>query len=218
MTGLFIVFEGGEGSGKTTQVNRLHHFLSDAALIGPGRRVIKTRQPGGTDVGQTIRRLLLDGKPGSISDRAEALLYAADRAQHVDEVVRPALDAGHIVVSDRYVDSSIAYQGAGRAMSAAWIETLSEWATGRLEPDLTIVLDVDPLIGLARAARRGFVDRLEAETVDFHHRVRDTFLELAKADPARYLVLDATVPARELADTIVLHVYPLVTALTGAVA
>ncbi len=212
--GLLIAFEGGEGSGKTTQVDRLHrHLLASAP---PGRRVYQTRQPGGTTIGQTIRGLLL--QPGTISDRAEALLYAADRAQHVDEFVRPALDAGHIVITDRYVDSSLAYQAAGRAMDGAWVADLSRWATGGLVPDLTVVLDVHPEVGLARAARRGVADRLEQEDLGFHWRVRDAFLALAEAAPGRYLVLEAGQPADWLADIIAERVQHLVTTATGAAA
>ncbi len=211
MTGLFIAFEGGEGSGKTTQVDRLHRHLN--TTVQPGRRVFQTRQPGGTTIGQTIRGLLL--QPGYVSDRAEALLYAADRAQHVDEFIRPALNAGNVVITDRYVDSSLAYQAAGRAMDSTWIRDLSRWATGGLVPDLTIVLDVHPQVGLARAARRGAADRLEQEDLGFHWRVRDAFLALSEADPGRYLVLEAGHPADWLAELIAERVQQLVTATAG---
>jgi dTMP kinase len=208
MTGQFIVFEGGEGSGKTTQVRLLAAALNHDALV--------TRQPGGTAIGRIIRSLLLDSPTGSVSDRAEALLYAADRAQHVDEVIRPALEAGTVVISDRYVDSSLAYQAAGRDMDGAWIQELSRWATDGLVPDLTIVLDVHPEIGLQRAARRGAADRLEQEDIGFHWRVRDAFLALAEADPGRYLVLEAGQPADWLADIIAERVRGLVAAGAAA--
>lgn len=194
MTGMLIVFEGGEGSGKSTQAARL------AATI-PGD-VHVTRQPGGTPIGYTIRQMLLN-PISSISDRAEALLYAADRAQHVDEIVRPALAAGATVICDRWVDSSIAYQGAGRGMSMMRIAELSRWATDGIEPDLTILLDIDPAVGLARAGRRGAADRLEQEDLSFHHRVRDSYLALAEHAPAaRYLVLDGSQPADFLGEVI----------------
>lgn len=193
MTGRLVAFEGGEGSGKSTQVARL------AATLG--RNVFVTRQPGGTPVGQIIRGLLLDPLQ-HISDRAEALLYAADRAQHVDEVIRPALTAGATVICDRWVDSSIAYQAYGRGMDPAWIGDLSRWATGGLVPDLTILLDIPAAVGLERAGRRGAADRLEQAGAAFHRRVRSAYLELAGTAPSRYLVLDATLPADELAAVI----------------
>lgn len=206
MNGLFIAFEGGEGSGKSTQVKRLAEALGD---------VVVTRQPGGTEAGKVIRQLLLD--PDSVlDDRAEALLYAADRAQHVAEVIRPALAAGHIVISDRYVDSSIAYQAYGRTMDRDWIVGLSRWATSGLVPDLTILLDIDPAVGLARAARRGAVDRLEAETPDFHWRVRAAYLGLAYAEPDRYLIVEATWSVDEIAAVIAARVRRLTTTTTRA--
>jgi dTMP kinase len=194
MTGTLVVFEGGEGAGKTTQIRRLGQALNHTALI--------TRQPGGTTLGQTVRRLVLDSEPGTVNDRAEALLYAADRAQHVAEVIAPALAVGTTVICDRYVDSSIAYQAAGRGMDRDWIAAVSRWATDGLVPDLTIVLDIDPLDGLRRVAHRGSADRLEQENLDFHRRVRGAYLELAAAAPGRYLVLDADRPVDELADAI----------------
>jgi dTMP kinase len=193
MTGKLIVLEGGEGSGKSTQVARLAQNLGGDVLV--------TRQPGGTPLGAIIRGMLLDPNQ-QICDRAEALLYAADRAQHVDEVIRPALAAGRTVISDRYIDSSIAYQAFGRGMSVATIRQMSLFATDGLAPDLTIVLDIDPQAGVARAAQRSAADRLEQEDVDFHWRVRDAFTFLAELDPGRYLVLDATLPIDELADAI----------------
>jgi dTMP kinase len=192
MTGFLVAFEGGEGSGKSTQVARLAAAIPDALV---------TRQPGGTPAGQIIRGLLLDPNQ-EICDRAEALLYAADRAQHVHDVIRPALAAGQTVLCDRWVDSSIAYQAYGRGESPARIGDLSAWATGRLEPDLTVLLDIEPTIGLARAARRSAADRLEREDLSFHWRVRGAYLTPANAAPGRYLVLDATRPADEIAGAI----------------
>src|SRR4051794_38123027 len=192
--GIFVVFEGGEGAGKSTQVKRLA-----ATLSGEGREVVVTREPGATDVGGRIRRLVLD-KAEAPAPRAEALLYAADRAHHVATVVRPALARGAIVISDRYVDSSLAYQGAGRTLPVSEISWLSSWATGGLKPDLVVLLDVDPGVGLGRVDSRGQgQDRLESESRQFHERVRYAFLDLAAADPKRYLVLDAARPADEIA-------------------
>ena len=181
-TGLFLAVEGGDGAGKSTQVQ-----LLAAALTAAGRDVLVTRQPGGTDLGVEIRTLVLHGD--HISPRAEALLYAADKAHHVDTVVAPALAEGRVVLTDRYVDSAIAYQGAGRDLGADEIARLQSWAVGGLVPDLTIVLDVTPQVG---RSRRGAVhDRLEAEGDAFHAAVREGFLVLAAAAPERYLVVDA---------------------------
>jgi dTMP kinase len=195
--GIFVVFEGGEGAGKSTQVTRLAE-----ALQASGHEVVVTREPGATDVGARIRGLLLDPDE-SPSPRAEALLYAADRAHHVATVVRPALARGAVVISDRYVDSSLAYQGAGRTLPVPEISWLSSWATGGLKPDLVVLLDVDPGVGLSRVEGRGLgTDRLESESRSFHDRVRYAFLDLAAADPKRYLVLDAARPAEEISDVV----------------
>lgn len=181
-TGLFLAVEGGDGAGKSTQVQ-----LLAAALTAAGRDVLVTRQPGGTDLGVEIRALVLHGD--HISPRAEALLYAADKAHHVDTVVAPALAEGRVVLTDRYVDSAIAYQGAGRDLGGDEIARLQSWAVGGLVPDLTILLDVTPEVG---RSRRGQVhDRLEAEGDAFHAAVREGFLVLAAAAPERYLVVDA---------------------------
>ena len=191
--GVFVVFEGGEGAGKSTQVGKLAEELRAG-----GRDVVVTREPGATDVGARIRALVLDKGDGP-SPRAEALLYAADRAHHVATVVRPALARGAVVISDRYVDSSLAYQGAGRTLPVQEISWLSSWATGGLKPDLVVLLDVDPGVGLSRVDARGAgADRLESESRAFHERVRYAFLDLAAADPKRYLVLDASRPADEI--------------------
>ncbi|MCW2568993.1 MAG: thymidylate kinase, partial [Mycobacterium sp.] len=185
--GLFVVFEGGEGAGKSTQAVKLAAWLR----VEGGRECVLTREPGATPVGARIRGILLDKSSEGLAPRAEALLYAADRAHHVASVIRPALSRGEVVISDRYVDSSLAYQGAGRALRADEVAWLSSWATGGLVPDLVVLLDVDPAVGLGRVSERGEADRLEAEAVTFHRRVRASFLDLAARDPQRYLVLDA---------------------------
>ena len=192
--GLWITLEGGDGAGKTTQASLLERWLRDE-----GRTVVRTREPGGTEVGVLIRDIVLHHR-GDVAPRAEALLYAADRAHHVATLVRPALARGEIVIQDRYLDSSVAYQGAGRVLDAAQIRDLSLWATEDALPDLTVLLDLDPASARARldADDKPF-DRLEAEQADFHARVRKAFLELAAAEPERFLVLDATLPADDLA-------------------
>ena len=193
--GLFLALEGGEGAGKSTQARLLVDWLQTA-----GREVVLTREPGATAVGQQIRAVLLDPMTGGISPRAEAMLYAADRAQHVAQVILPALERGAVVVTDRYVDSSLAYQGAGRELDLPEVARLSRWATGGVRPDLTLLLDVDPTIGLARIA--GAPDRIEGESLSFHLRVRQGFLDLAAADPDRYLVLSASDPAAVVHDQV----------------
>jgi dTMP kinase len=193
MKGLFVAFEGGEGTGKTTQIARAVDRLRES-----GRTVVSTREPGGTGLGRELRRLVLDPH-GDVSPRAEALLYAADRAHHVETVIRPALAAGDVVITDRYVDSTLAYQGAGRGLTVDEARVITDWATGGLLPDLTVLLDLDPRAGLARAGARAAPDRLEAASMDFHEAVRAGFLALAAEDPARYLVLAADAPVDELA-------------------
>lgn len=187
--GLFVAFEGGDGAGKSTQVG-----LLATALRVLGRTVVVTRQPGGTTLGNQVRDLVLHR--GQVSARAETLLFAADKAQHVHELVRPALERGEDVLSDRYTDSSIAYQGAGRGLGPDAVYRVLEWAVDGVFPDLTVVLDVPVEEG---RRRRGAVhDRVESEPDQFHERVRRHFLDRALADPARYLVLDATLPAQHL--------------------
>ena len=197
MAGLFITFEGGDGSGKSTQAGLLAQWLTEQ-----GRTVVRTREPGGSDVGVEIRNLVLHHR-GHIDPRAEALLYAADRAQHIATVVRPALERGDVVIQDRYFDSSVAYQGAGRVLDAKEIRDLSLWATESLLPDVTVLLDLDENVARTRldAADKPF-DRLENEKAEFHSRVRAGFLALANAEPKRFLVLDATQPIDELAQAI----------------
>ena len=192
--GLFIAFEGGEGAGKSTQVRLLCEWLT-----AQGRTARATFEPGGTPAGAAVRAIVLDRVHTGLSPRAEALLYAADRAQHAHAVLRPALAAGEVVVTDRYVDSSLAYQGAGRTIGLDDVAAISRWATQGLRPDLTVLLDLPPETGLARARGRAVADRLESESLEFHQRVRDTFRALAAAEPGRYLVLDATRGVEELA-------------------
>ena len=185
---MFIAFEGGEGSGKSTQVALL------ARALELSHRVVVTREPGAGWLGSQVRGLVLDPAHTDLSPRAEALLYAADRAQHVATLVRPALNGGAVVLTDRYLDSSIAYQGAGRGLGSTDVAWISRWATAELLPHLTVVLDIDPRVGLARAGNSEFGarDRLEAQALAFHERVRAQFLALASAEPHRYLVADAS--------------------------
>lgn len=196
-SGLWITLEGGDGSGKTTQAALLEHWLREQ-----GRGVVRTREPGGTEVGVLIRDIVLHHR-GDIAPRAEALLYAADRAHHVATLVRPALDRGEVVIQDRYLDSSVAYQGAGRVLDGDEIRDLSLWATEGALPDVTVLLDVDPATARERldAADKPF-DRLEAEKTAFHERVRSAFLALAAAEPERFLVVDATQSVEAIAEAI----------------
>lgn len=188
--GIFIAFEGGEGTGKSTQSKLLAEWLEQE-----GESVVLTREPGGTDLGKDLRKILLGHETGAISPRAEALLYAADRAHHVYSVIRPALDRGDVVITDRYFDSSAAYQGAGRILNPAEVARISRWATESLYPTLTILIDVPAEIGLGRLQSR---DRLEAESNDFHERVRQEYLQIAIMDPERYFVVDGTQPVNEI--------------------
>jgi len=209
-TGLFVAFEGGEGAGKSTQSKLLASWLTER-----GYEVVTTREPGATPIGRQLRQLLLDPDSGEIAPRAEALLYAADRAQHVATVIRPALARGAVVVSDRYVDSSLAYQGVGRSLSTGEIERLSQFATSGLRPDVTVLLDVPVTEGLARtSARDELPDRLEAESAAFHERVRAAFRELAEASPDRYLVIDARLPAATIHQLIVRRIADFVPELS----
>ncbi len=193
-SGLFVCFEGGEGAGKSTQSRLLRERME-----ADGRVVLLTREPGGTPVGTQVRRIVLDPATGELADRTEALLYAADKAEHVHTVVRPALDRGEVVVTDRYVDSTLAYQGAGRSLVRADLEWVARWATEDLRPHLTVLLDLEPSQGLTRFTGR---DRIEGESIEFHQRVRAEFLSLAAADPEHYLVLDARAPVDEIAEAV----------------
>ncbi|HEY0118504.1 MAG TPA: dTMP kinase [Cellulomonas sp.] len=204
MTGLFVSFEGGDGAGKSTQSRRLARWLRDQ-----GQAVVLTFEPGDTPLGAVLRGAVMHGD--HVDARAEALIYAADRAHHVATVVRPALDRGEVVLTDRYLDSSVAYQGVGRDLGAGDVEWISLWATGGLLPQLTVLLDIDPVSGLSRMT--GELDRLERAGDEFHRRTRQAFLDRAAADPGRWLVLDATAPPDELAAAIRARVAAL---LSGA--
>ena len=201
MTGLFIVFEGGDGSGKSTQLARLVE-----SLRADGHHVVATREPGGTAIAEQIRHVILDPANADLCDRAEALLYAASRAEHVHHVVRPALERGEIVVSDRYMDSSIVYQGLGRGLGADEVRDLNLWATEGLRPDLTIVLDVDVAFGLDRV---GTPDRLELAPREMHERIRGYYREMAQSDPSHYTLLDAHRSVDVIATDVLSRVRPL---------
>lgn len=194
MRGLFVVFEGGDGAGKSTQSRLLADWLREQ-----GREVVLTREPGEGPVGEKIRAILLDPATGDLSPRAEALLYSADRAHHVDSMIKPALARGEVVISDRYIDSTLAYQGAGRVLDLTELEPIAWWAADDLTPDLTVLLDLAPEVGLATIAER---DRLEAAGDDFHARTREHFLALAAREPERYLVLPARDSVESLAERI----------------
>nr|WP_239528381.1 dTMP kinase [Microbacterium esteraromaticum] len=191
---MWITLEGGDGSGKTTQAGLLAEWMQQR-----GRTVLRTREPGGSEVGQLIRDIVLHHR-GDIAPRAEALLYAADRAHHVATVVRPALARGDVVIQDRYLDSSVAYQGAGRVLDATEVRDLSMWATDGALPDLSVLLDLDPSTARRRldADDKPF-DRLEAEKEEFHARVRGAYLALAAAEPKRFLVIDASLDPDDIA-------------------
>jgi dTMP kinase len=200
-TGVFVCFEGGEGAGKSTQSRALA-----ASLEQRGYPALLTFEPGDTPVGKEMRRIVLDPATGELSDRTEVLLYAADKAEHVDTVVLPALERREVVITDRYVDSTLAYQGAGRTLITGEVEHVARWATRDLRPHLTVVLDLDPEHGFGRFAER---DRIEGESPEFHRRVREAFLQMAAADPGHYLVLDARRPADEIAAAVWQRVEPL---------
>ncbi len=188
--GTFVSFEGGDGVGKSTQLRLLAQWLA-----AHGREVVTTREPGGTPLGLELRRVVMHGD--HVAPRAEALIYAADRAHHVATVVRPALERGAVVLSDRFLDSSVAYQGVGRELGADAVERLNLWGVEGLLPDLTVLLDLDPAVGLARLTAEP--DRLERAGAEFHERTRRAFLDRAAADPGRWLVLDAAAPAEDIA-------------------
>jgi dTMP kinase len=202
MSGLFITFEGGDGSGKSTQSELLVRWLQ-----GQGRTVVVSREPGGTELGEELREIVLHRR-GEIAPRAEALIYAADRAHNIATKVRPALERGEVVVQDRYLDSSVAYPGAGRVLGATEVRDVSLWATESLLPDLTILLDLHE--GQDRLADRTTYDRLEAAGDEFHARVREAYLELAAAEPERFLVLDARDSVDAIAESIRARVSSLI--------
>jgi dTMP kinase len=197
MSGLFVTFEGVEGCGKSTQARRI-----EAHLKAQGRAVLLTREPGGTPIAEAIRGVLLDPVNIAMSPVTELLLYEAARAQHVAERIQPALEQGVIVVCDRFADSTTAYQGAGRALPAENVQHLHHLATAGTTPDLTILLDVPVEEGLARAGRLNGPDRLEAEPVTFHRKVREEFLRIAERDPGRVKVLDGLQPPDDIASDV----------------
>jgi len=204
VTGLFITFEGGDGSGKSTQASLLADWLAAS-----GHTVVRSREPGGTDLGGELREIVLHRR-GHIAPRAEALIYAADRAHNIATKVRPAIERGEIVIQDRYLDSSVAYQGAGRVLDPTEVRDISLWGTEGFLPHLTILLDLDETIGRERLDEaRTKYDRLEAEKSDFHARVRAGFLTLAAAEPDRFLVLPATDSIEVIAEAIRARVAPL---------
>ena len=201
--GVFIVFEGGEGSGKSTQAD-----LLAAAVTAAGRTPLSTREPGGSPRAEDIRKLILGAESADLEPRTEAMLFAAARADHAHHTIRPALERGEVVISDRYIDSSVAYQGIARGLGVEQIRGMSEWATQTLVPDLTVVLDVDPEVGLARASDP---NRLEAEPLRFHRTVRQAFLDFAQNDPQRYFVISAERPPEEIHKELWTRIAPLVT-------
>lgn len=207
--GLFVVFEGGDSVGKSTQAQLLSDWL-----ITQGRPTINTRQPGGTRAGEQIRHIVLDPATGDLSPRAEALLYAADKAHHLYEVVLPALARNEVVVCDRYVDSMLAYQGAGRVLAMEEVERVARWATSDLRPHLTVLLDTDPAQAVHHKKEK---DRLEAAGADLHVRARDYFLALAALEPDSYLVLDARRSITEIAEAVQQRLAPLLSALSATV-
>ncbi|MEV5000720.1 dTMP kinase [Nocardioides sp. LML1-1-1.1] len=200
-TGVFVCFEGGEGGGKSTQSRLLRE-----RLVAGGYDVVLTFEPGDTPVGKEMRRIVLSPETGTLAHKTEFLLYLADKSEHIETLVRPALDRGAVVVTDRYVDSTLAYQGAGRDLDAGELEEVARWATGDLRPHLTVVLDLEPSAGLARFEER---DRIEGESLEFHRRVRQSFLDLAARDPEHYLVLDARSSIEDIAAAIAARVEPL---------
>jgi dTMP kinase len=201
--GRLIAFEGVEGSGKSTQLELLRRLLEER-----GREVVVTREPGGTPAGERVRALVLDPAV-ELHPRAEALLFAAARAELVEAVIRPALERGAVVLCDRYLDSSLAYQGGARGLGRGPVEQINRFATGGLLPDLVVLLDLDPAAGLARRPRDP--DRMEAQDLGFHRRVRDAFRDLAAAEPGRFAVVDAAAPVEEVADQIRAAVLGLLT-------
>ncbi|NLS10413.1 dTMP kinase [Nesterenkonia sp. MY13] len=205
--GLFIVLEGGEGAGKTTQLKLLGEWFTQT-----GHEVISTREPGGTEIGERIRALVLEHDQGEVDPRTEALLFAASRAAHVTQKISPALASGTVVLCDRYVDSSLAYQGAGRGLGVEGVAEINDWATEGLKPDLTVLLDVDPALSAQRRAARdagAAGDRIESADLEFHTTLRQAFLDRAAAAPERYLVLDATETPEQIHRRITERLAPL---------
>lgn len=192
--GTFITFEGGDGAGKTTLIDKIYKYLEKS-----DRDVLKTRAPGGTETGQEIRTLLLHKHDAPLSKRAELLLFLADRAQHVDELILPALKTGKIVLCDRFNDSTIAYQGGARGFTDKFVRGLCSFACDDLEPDLTLYLDLDPKIGFERNKKAGLEkDRIESETLKFHQKIRTAFKQIAKKEPKRFIIIDASKTPEEV--------------------
>lgn len=186
--GHFITFEGGDGAGKSTLIETIHRYLETN-----GESAIKTRAPGGTKIGETIRSLLLTKGDTPLSERGELFLFLADRAQHVDEVIKPALAKGQIVLCDRYNDSTVAYQGTARGFDPIWTRSLCDFATNNLQPTLTLYLDIDPKLGLSRVANTGAPkDRIESEALSFHEKIRESFHAIARNEPKRFRIIDAS--------------------------
>ena len=209
---MFIAFEGGDGAGKSTQAARLA-----GALETRGLTVLRTREPGGTPIGEKLRSLVLEHGHGHIDAHTEALIFAASRAAHASQVIRPALERGEVVLTDRYIDSSVAYQGAGRDLGTDAVRSINEWATSGLQPDLTVLLDVHPADGRSRrTAGDAAEDRLESEADEFHARIRQAFLDLAASRPDSYLVLEAQQSVDELAARILDRVDQLLAASAGS--
>ncbi|PWD50658.1 dTMP kinase [Serinibacter arcticus] len=199
--GLFVSFEGGDGAGKSTQLAILGDWLGETLH----REVVRTREPGGTELGRTLRQLVLHGE--HVDPRTEALLYATDRAHHVASLVRPALERGAVVLTDRYLDSSLAYQAGGRELGMTELRDLQMWAVGGLIPRMTFLLDLDPVLLPQRIT--GSLDRLESAGADFHRRTRETFLALAADEPERWRVIDASAPVDAVAAEIRGHLAPV---------
>jgi len=191
MSGLFVSLEGGEGAGKSTLIKAIAKYMN---ALEPDTEVVVTREPGGGSIGAAVRQIVLNEQFHNLDPRAEALLFAADRAQHVAEVIRPAIDRGALVVCDRYIDSSIAYQGHARGLGAEQIENLSAWGSGHTLPDLTVVIDIDPHVGIARKTAQQETNRMENLDINFHHAVRQAFLDLAATDGKRYIVINGHQP------------------------
>ena len=200
-----ITFEGGDGSGKTTQMKRL-----EGHLISKGNDCLPTLEPGGTELGKWIRKVIVEGGKGDVANEMELFLYLADRAQHIHEVIRPAMEEGKIVLCDRFTDSTVAYQGYGRGFDLELLQRMNELASGEIQPDLTLLLDCAPETALSRARQRtkeqspggGRGDRFESQNIEFHKRVRKGFLEIARAEPDRVIVLDTSAPAQEVQEKI----------------
>jgi dTMP kinase len=205
MTGIFISLEGGEGAGKSTIIKAIAAHMSK---LEPDTEIVVTREPGGGSIGSAVRQIVLNEQYHNLDPRAEALLFAADRSQHVAEVIRPALDRGAFVVCDRYIDSSVAYQGHARGLGVEQIANLSAWGSGHTFPDLTIVIDIDPQIGISRKMAQQETNRMENLDIDFHHAVRQAFLDMAAQDEKRYVIVDGHQPI----DYVIADVLGIVTA------